>query len=107
MFPAEIVAIHLNMLPTGKVLFWENGSDSGQPLMDQIRLWDPITETLSTPTLPAYDIVCSGHSFMADGRLLVTGGHDNTDFVGLPNASMYDPFTDSWTSLPDMNEGRW
>lgn len=105
-FDAEIVAVHLNLLPTGKVLFWQNGG-IGQTLLDQIRLWDPGANTLSTPALPTHDIFCSGHSFLADGGLLVTGGHDNADGVGLPNASIYDAFTDSWTSLPNMNEGRW
>ena len=27
--------------------------------------------------------------------------------VGLPNASMYNPFTAQWSSAPNMNAGRW
>jgi hypothetical protein len=46
------------------------------------------------------------HTFLADGRLLVTGGH-STNFVGLSKASTYNPFTGAWTALPDMNAGRW
>jgi hypothetical protein len=98
---AQVVPVHLHLLPTGKVLYWQNGGQS-----DQVRLWDPMTETIGTPALPGYDTFCTGHSFMADGRLLVTGGHES-DFEGLPNASLYDSFTDSWTPLPPMNEGRW
>ena len=26
---------------------------------------------------------------------------------GLPSAHLYDPFTDTWTELPEMNAGRW
>jgi len=103
---AEIIAIHMNLLRTGKVMYWENGG-FGETLVDEIRLWDPVTGTISMPALPSHDIFCTGHSFMADGRLLVIGGHDNAVGVGLPNASIYDPFTDLWTNLPDMNEGRW
>ena len=53
-----------------------------------------------------YNLFCSGHTFLADGRLLVTGGH-SANFVGLPKASTYNPFTGAWTALPDMNAGRW
>ncbi|HEX8202841.1 MAG TPA: galactose oxidase-like domain-containing protein, partial [Isosphaeraceae bacterium] len=60
-----------------------------------------------------YDTFCSGHAFLPDGRLLVAGGHDDVtghfhaDFVGVPDASLFDPATNSWTRLPDMNAGRW
>jgi hypothetical protein len=37
---------------------------------------------------------------------LVAGGHI-TSFVGLPNAYTYDPLNNTWTRLPDMNNGRW
>ena len=53
-----------------------------------------------------YNIFCSGHAFLADGKLFVAGGHIQDD-VGLPNASMYDPFTAQWSSAPNMNAGRW
>ena len=49
---------------------------------------------------------CSGHAFLPNGQLLVAGGHiDN--WVGLPNAYTYNPLNDTWTRLPDMNNGRW
>ncbi len=94
----QIVSIHMNLLPTGKVLFWSTGGES--------RLWDPATEKLSTPAQPGYDIFCSGHAFLSDGRLLVSGGHIDV-FVGLSNASIYDAHSDTWTPLPAMNAGRW
>ena len=43
---------------------------------------------------------------MADGTALITGGHV-VDAVGLPFASIYNPFKDSWTPPPNMNAGRW
>ena len=104
---AQIVAVHLNLLPTGKVLYWQNGGYDGDPLVNQTRLWDPVTQTVSTPALPLDDIFCAGHSFLADGGLLVTGGHDHADGVGLRSASIYNAFTNFWTPLPDMNAGRW
>ena len=52
------------------------------------------------------NIFCSGHAFLPDGTLLVAGGHVS-DYVGIPNTYNYDPFSGSWTRLPDMNNGRW
>ena len=52
------------------------------------------------------NIFCSGHAFLPDGRLLVAGGHVG-NYVGIPNAYIYNPFSNSWTRLPDMNNGRW
>ena len=93
-----IVAVHAHLLPTGKVLFY--------PYTDDPHLWDPVTGTITSATQAGYNIFCTGHSFLADGRLFVTGGHISNN-VGLPNAAIYDPSTNSWTRLPDMNAGRW
>jgi hypothetical protein len=51
-------------------------------------------------------LFCSGHAFLADGRLLVAGGHI-TDGDGLNQAALYDFRTNSWSALPIMNKGRW
>lgn len=112
-----VVPIHLHLLPTGKILFWGRvgegelpgaggGNGAGTEPFDQIRVWDPATLDLTSPALPPHDIFCSGHTFLADGRLLVTGGNV-ADNVGLPHATAYDPFADSWSLYPDMNAGRW
>ena len=55
---------------------------------------------------PGYDVFCTGHVFLADGRLFVVGGHIQNN-VGLPNASTYDALNNLWTSVPPMNAGRW
>jgi galactose oxidase-like protein/glyoxal oxidase-like protein/fibronectin type III domain protein len=93
-----IVAVHAHVLPTGKVLFY--------PYTDDPRLWDPITGTITSAAQTGYNIFCTGHTFLADGRLLLAGGHVANN-VGLPYATIYDPFSNSWTRLPNMNAGRW
>jgi hypothetical protein len=94
--PTETV--HVHVLPTGKVLFW--------PYSDDARLLDPATNEITLASLAGYNLFCAGHATLADGRLLVIGGHEAND-VGLPFASVYDPFTNKWTQLPNMNAGRW
>lgn len=102
--PFQVVAIHAHLLPTGKVLYWDRHDfGDGTP-----RLWDPGSGTITAVPEPGmdYDIFCSGHSFLKDGGLLVTGGHI-ADNVGLASASTYDPFSNTWKRHPDMNAGRW
>ena len=100
--------VHVHVLPTGKVMIWPgdlHGAGGGVSGNDA-RLWDPATGNTTVLTPPGYDVFCSGHTFLADGRLFVAGGHIQ-NFVGLPDASTYDPFADRWTSVPDMSAGRW
>jgi hypothetical protein len=95
-------APHVNLLPTGKVLIWPGFFNAGA----LPRLWDPATDSLTNPATPGSNIFCTGHTFLADGKLLLLGGHID-DNVGLANALTYDAFADRWTNLPNMNEGRW
>ncbi|GAB4578210.1 MAG: hypothetical protein Fur0022_09440 [Anaerolineales bacterium] len=103
--PLPIIPIHLSMLPTGQVFFWDRG-DAGFSFDSNPRLWDPATGAVTLATPVSYELFCSGHSFLADGRLLVAGGHIS-DGIGEEEASLYDPFTDTWEFLEDMNLGRW
>jgi hypothetical protein len=101
--PWPFRAIHMQMLPTGKVMFWTRYPEGYQP-----RLWDPATDMLG-PSLPSagWQEFCASQSLLADGTLLIAGGHVNGDGDGAPYASVYDPFTNAWTRQPDMNAGRW
>ncbi|MBA2961007.1 MULTISPECIES: galactose oxidase-like domain-containing protein [Ramlibacter] len=69
-------------------------------------LWDPVNQFIEVLSNPNYDLFCAGHAYLPDGRVLLAGGH-RADFVGLAQASIYDPKTNSWTRAPDMNAGRW
>ena len=97
--------VHTHALPTGKVMIWPG--DAGISGNDP-RSWDPANPGLSPSPLtpPGFDLFCSGHSFLSDGRLFVAGGHIQNG-VGLANASTYNSFANSWTPLPAMNAGRW
>ncbi|MBL6765310.1 MAG: DUF1929 domain-containing protein [Verrucomicrobiae bacterium] len=102
---SSVVAIHLNLLPTGQILLWDrHGSVSGTD--GNPRLWDPVTGVFEAAATQDYDLFCAGHALMADGRLFVPGGHI-LDGMGEVKAAIYDPWSNAWTQLPDMNAGRW
>ncbi|SEU16484.1 Kelch motif-containing protein [Myxococcus fulvus] len=94
-------AVHTHVLPTGKVMFFSEFADGDNPY-----LWDPATDALTPLPKAGFNIFCSGHAFMADGRLFIAGGHIADD-SGLPYAAIFDPFKLTWTRLPNMNAGRW
>ena len=96
-FAWPVVAVHLHLLPGGKVLSW---GAVGDP-----QVWDPATSAFTGA--PSHtDLFCSGHAFLPDGRLLVAGGHISLNH-GLPDANIFDPLTQSWTAIAPMRRGRW
>jgi hypothetical protein len=96
-FSWPIVAVHLHLLPNGRVLSWGH---VGTP-----QIWNVQTKTFQTASSPSL-LFCAGHDMMADGRLFVAGGHVRNG-VGLPNVNAFDYRSASWTRLPRMRAGRW
>jgi hypothetical protein len=97
-----------HLLPTGKVLVFggdAQGSPAGQAAITAMA-WDPATGQTSALASPGYDLFCTGHAFLGDGRLFFTGGHV-ANFVGLANTATYDAVRNAWTPLANMNAGRW
>lgn len=121
-FPTPNVMIHASVLPNRKVLFWsrrewtgghpvDNSPKSLDPHDCTPRLWDPSKGTgpdafSTTSNKPGYNLFCSGHTFLADGRLFVVGGH-LSDSHGSPQATIYDPASNKWTAIEDTKGGRW
>ncbi len=106
------VPIHVHVLPNGKILFWgrrEKGAGL-DPRNCIPRLWDPKEadpkKAFKDLAKPGFNLFCSGHTFLPDGRLLVVGGHIG-DGHGEPLATLYDPENETWTRIDDMNGGRW
>ncbi len=97
-----ISATHTHLLPTGRVMFYGEFAEGATPPLE----WDPATGNLVSTSYAGYNVFCSGHAFLPDGRLFVAGGHI-ASHVGMPHASLFDPARSAWLQLPDMNEGRW
>jgi galactose oxidase len=96
-FAWPVVAVHLHLLPSGRVLSWGR---VGEP-----QLWDPSTGGF-TPVPSSTMVFCSGHTFLADGRLLVTGGHLG-DLRGLADVNLFNGTSEAWESEPRMRWARW
>ncbi len=94
-------AVHVHLLPDGRVLFWSYYSESLNP-----QIWDPVSNTVTAAGSAPYALFCAGHTTMADGRIFIAGGHI-ADYVGYQHASIYDPVKNTFLAQPDMNAGRW
>jgi hypothetical protein len=98
-FTTPVVAVHMHLLPTGKVLLWGDRGDA--------QMWDPANPGAGFTTIPkTYRIFCSGHTFLPDGRLLVTGG-TITGTKGDPRAVIFNPGSGTWSSTGSMAQGRY
>lgn len=96
-FPWPVVAIHMSLLPDGRVLSWGASGTS--------QVWDPASGQFSSVATVS-DEFCSGHTFLSDGRLLVAGGHISNGH-GLPDVSLFDAGSQSWAASSPMRRGRW
>ena len=95
-----LVAVHANLLPTGDVLAWDGADQNGAAF-----IWRPSTNTFTSRN-PPDNIFCAGQCLLPDGRMLVVGGHI-ANFVGIPDANIFNPSTSSWTQVQSMSFGRW
>ena len=100
-----MVAIHAALMNNGTVLVYS------YPGPSPARVVDPVANTVTDVTFPSLlDIFCSGLSFLPDGRLFVDGGMLDSLYpkkAGIFNANIFDPSTNTWTPVPNMNYARW
>ncbi len=95
-FDVGVEAVHMIHLPTGKVLMWGHSSAFNA------RLWDASDGSLTdVPAVAA--MFCSGHASLGDGRILAAGGILNA----ASRASLFDPFTETWSVTSPMEYGRY
>ncbi|PYN76960.1 MAG: hypothetical protein DMD96_24525 [Candidatus Rokuibacteriota bacterium] len=95
-----LVAVHAVLLANGQILMWDGASQNGAAFV-----WNPTTNVF-TAVPPPSNIFCAGQCRLADGRVLVAGGHIE-NFIGLRDANMFNPVTRTWLSLPSMAYPRW
>ena len=95
-FSTPVVAVHMHVVPTGKVFLWGDTGDG--------QLWDATSGFI--PVSKTFRMYCSGHTILPDGRVLVVGG---TSFGtrGLRLATVFDPSTRTWSATRSMAQGRY
>jgi hypothetical protein len=104
--------VHAALLHTGKVLFitadettmlW-NPDDTSPATFE-----DPVNQPHQTPdVISGYSVLCSGHSFLSDGRLLVVGGGGYGSHSKAKWGYKFDPTSKTWTrTTGSMVHDRW
>jgi hypothetical protein len=100
---SPIYVVHAALVRTGKVIMWVGkGEGLNAPLNS--ALWDPATGEYTVLPAVANDLFCSHHSFLANGKLIVTGGDTPH---GAPWTYVFDPTNQTWEKKQDMSVGRW
>lgn len=109
------VPIHTHLLPNGKVLFWGRRQQPTDNSFASLNEWETHTFLLNLKTMTCLptsnqptdvsgntiNLFCSSHTFLPDGRLMVTGGH-LFDSQGIDCATIYDPARDLWSPAAPM-----
>lgn len=96
-----VKATHTHLLPDGRVMVWPSSSSE-----HVIYIWNPATNVIEPGPLSGFNLFCAGHALTSDGTLFVAGGHVTRN-EGIKTTSVFDPATNTWSQLPDMNAGRW
>ncbi len=98
-----IVAAHSILMPNGTLLVMD-----GWVAPSPADVFDPATGLLASVVNPfGIDIFCSGHVPLADGRVIIAGGHGFSATLGIKNTSIFNPIAKTWTAGPSMNFARW
>jgi hypothetical protein len=98
-----IVTVHAMLLTSGDVLGWTDYTTMGGA-----QIWRRASNTFVPKTYDTTSLFCAGHAYMADGRLMITGGIIGlTDDMGPHNATIFDPVTEQWSQGAMMNTGRY
>ena len=108
-----VVAVHVALLPNGKVLAWDSvgdGATETYPVHDSTRatVYDPVTGSHEPVTVDTgFNIFCAGFAHLTDGSLFIAGGNKDEHLNGLVQTHLFNPTTNTWSLGPDMAAGRW
>ncbi|RJQ73071.1 DUF1929 domain-containing protein [Pseudonocardiaceae bacterium YIM PH 21723] len=115
-YQSPVRGIHAVLLHTGKVLLIA-GSGNDPSAFERgsftSAVYDPAAGTFTSVPTPS-DLFCSGHTQLADGRILVMGGNagyptedGKANYKGLAVSYIFDPATNSYQRTNDLTAGHW
>jgi Domain of unknown function (DUF1929)/Fibronectin type III domain/Kelch motif len=99
-----MVALSSILMDNGNFIFWD-GWQQPQPT----EVWNPAApQTFTTINAPD-SVFCDGAAQLPDGRIIIVGGYGGltTRQLGIVDTSIFDPATNTWTRVANMNLPRW
>jgi hypothetical protein len=116
----SINPIHTALLPNGKILIIagsgncppsQTGCPTGSPYGPSngsgATLYDPGAKTFTSFSV-SWDMFCNDMVVLPSGSVLIAGGTAQYDpFYGLPNTSIFNPLTNTFSNVQNMAQGRW
>ncbi|HKT05122.1 MAG TPA: galactose oxidase-like domain-containing protein [Rugosimonospora sp.] len=115
-FTSPVRAIHAVVMYNGNVLLVA-GSGNSPDMFNAgtftSAVYQPKTGTFISVPTPA-DLFCAGHVNLPDGRVLIMSGNKaypaadgSHGYEGLKNSYIFDPATNTYTRVNDLNAGHW
>ncbi|MDX1502945.1 MAG: galactose oxidase-like domain-containing protein [Thermoanaerobaculia bacterium] len=109
-----VVGIHAMVLATGEVMHYAyeeaRGPEENRVYYEgsRAKIWNPETDKFKDVSWES-NVFCSGHSFLADGKIFVTGGirQEGCPTEGREETFLFDPFTREWTAYEPMRLPRY
>jgi N-acetylneuraminic acid mutarotase len=87
----------------GKIYVIGGGNDNA---VRSVEIYDPLTDTWTEKAdMPTGRYLLS--TYVVDGKIYATGGHEAQPLPPLPSIEVYDPVTDTWTKAEDMPRPRF
>lgn len=99
------VPVTCAQLPDGRILTFASNQRSTFPEGPEFTYaatWDYRTGEFLEINNTRHDMFCGGVALLKDGRVIVNGGRNVTVL-----SSVFDWRTDTWSALPNMQDGRW
>ena len=99
-------AVSAANLPDGRILTYASNEEDSWPAgkgeFTYAAAWDPATGEFKMVPHNAHDMFCAELVMTDDGKVFVTGGRNH-----VPTTSVFDFEQDTWSTIDDMNTGRW
>jgi hypothetical protein len=117
-YETPVQSAHAAMLNTGKVLLIAGSGNNKEAFAAKsfrTVVWDPANGSFTEVPTP-WDAFCAGHVFLPDGKLLVSGGTKGyedlaavprVNYSGLKDSYIFDPQTERYEKVDDMEFARW